>query len=139
MAHPKFQWANWEGFATWSLKFWNPMFKFIFNKIREQLDNGNVVFAIFVDLQKYWNSRASHNYPKLNHYGIRQVDRNWFSSYFQSRLLHVSINGLNFNFEYICCGASHSSINRSLSSSFCWWNKVFNLTKNQLKRIMKTI
>ena len=72
------------------------------DKIREQLDNGNFACRIFVDLQKAFDTvDCDILIQKLNHYGIRGVGNNWFSSYLQNRLLYVSINGFNFKFEHI--------------------------------------
>ena len=72
------------------------------DKIRKQLDIGNFSCKIFIDLQKAFDMVA-HDIltQKLNHYGIRGVANNWFSSYLPNRLQHVSINGFNFNLEHI--------------------------------------
>ena len=47
---------------------------------------------------------------KVNHYGIRGVANNWFSSYLQNRLQYVSINGFNSKLEHIHCGVPQGSI-----------------------------
>ena len=47
--------------------------------------------------------------PKLNHYDIREVAKNWFSSYLQNRLQYVSINGFISKLEHIDCGVSQGS------------------------------
>ena len=55
------------------------------NKIREQLDSGNVACRIFVDFQKKFDSGDYDIViKKLNHYGIKGVGNNWFSSYLQN-------------------------------------------------------
>ena len=46
----------------------------------------------------------------MNHYGIRGVANNGFSSYLQNRLQYVSINGFNSNLEHINCGVPQGSI-----------------------------
>ena len=47
----------------------------------------------------------------MNHYGIRHVANNWFSSlYLHNRLAYVSVNGFNFNLEHIHCGDPQASI-----------------------------
>ena len=65
-------------------------------KIREQLDIGNFTCGIFVDLQRAFG-KVDHEIliQKLNHFGIRGVANNWFSSYLQNRSQYVSINGFS--------------------------------------------
>ena len=46
----------------------------------------------------------------MNHYGIRGVANNLFSSYLSYRSQYVSINGFNSNLEHIHCGAPQGSI-----------------------------
>ena len=81
------------------------------DKIREQLDSGNFVCEIFVDLQKDFDT-VGHEILiyKLNQYGIRGVANNWFSSYLQNRLKNVSVNGFNSSLEHIHCGVPQDSI-----------------------------
>ena len=57
------------------------------DKIREQLDKGNFACGIFVDFRKAFDI-ADHEIliQKLNHYGIRGIANNWFSSYFKIEL-----------------------------------------------------
>ena len=45
----------------------------------------------------------------MNHYGIREVANNWFSSYLQNQSQYISINGFNANLEYIDCGVPQGS------------------------------
>ena len=54
--------------------------------IRKNLDEGKVVFCIFVDLQKAFET-VDHNIllAKLKHYGICSVTNDWFKSYFSDR------------------------------------------------------
>ena len=58
---------------------------YLTEKIREQLYSGNFACGIFVDLQKPFDT-VDHDIliQRLNHYGIRGVVNNWFSSYLQN-------------------------------------------------------
>ena len=78
------------------------------DKIIEQLDSGNFTCGIFVD--SFDTVDLDILIQKLNHYVIRGVASNWFSSYPQNRLQYVSINGFNSKLEYIHCGVPQGSI-----------------------------
>ena len=80
------------------------------DKIRRQLHSGNFACVIFFDLQKVFDT-VDHDIliQKLNHYGIRGVANNLFSSYLQ-KLEYVSINSFNSKFEHIHCGVPEGSI-----------------------------
>ena len=55
-------------------------------RIQSQLDKGRVGVGVFVDLQTAFDT-VDHQIlcHKLNHYGIRGVANQWFSSYLSSR------------------------------------------------------
>ena len=50
----------------------------------------------------------------MNHYGVRGVDNNRFSSYLQNRLQYVSINGFNFKLKHIHYVVPQGSVQRPL-------------------------
>ena len=60
--------------------------------IRSALDKGEIVCGVFIDLQKAFDT-VDHNIllSKLNHYGIRGVTHDWFTSYLRNRKQFVSI------------------------------------------------
>ena len=61
--------------------------------IRKELDKGNIVCSIFVDLQKAFDTvKRDILLAKLEHYGIRGVANELFKPYFFDRKQFVSIN-----------------------------------------------
>ena len=62
--------------------------------IRKNLDKGNIVCGIFVDLQKAFDTVENDILlAKLEHYGICGMANNWFKSYLFNGKQFVSING----------------------------------------------
>ena len=47
---------------------------------------------------------------KLNHYGIRGIANNWFSTYLKNRKQFVSINGFSSDLQNTLCGVPQGSI-----------------------------
>ena len=73
--------------------------------IIKALDNGNVVCAVLVDLEKAFDT-VDHQIPlaKLNHYRIHGVSNDWFKSYLSNRNQYVSINGYEPGLATLNCG-----------------------------------
>ena len=80
-------------------------------KIRKALDNNNFACGIFIDLKKAFDT-VDHNIllSKLEHYGIRGVANNWFSSYLSNRQQHVSIEGFNSSKLSVNIGVPQGSV-----------------------------
>ena len=69
----------------------------ITDNIRKALADGNIGCAVFVGLQKAFDT-VDHQIllAKLNHYGIRGVSNDWFESYLSNLNQYVSINSFGF-------------------------------------------
>ena len=77
----------------------------------EQLDKGNCACGIFVDfLKAFENVEHQILIQKLDHYCIRGIANNWFSSYHQNRTQFVSISGFDSGVNAICCVVPQGSI-----------------------------
>ena len=61
----------------------------IVENIRESLDKGEFACGVFVDLQKAFDT-VDHEIllSKLEHYGIRGIEKNWFKSYLSNSICH---------------------------------------------------
>ena len=83
----------------------------ITENIRHALDNKQVACGIFVDLQKAFDT-VNHNIllQKLNHYGIRGLANDWFSSYLSNRTQFVSILGFDSDPKCIKHGVPQGSV-----------------------------
>ena len=83
----------------------------ITENIRKALDDGNIGYGVFVDLQKAFDTVDHHILlAKLSHYGIRGVSNDWFKSYLSNRSQYVSINGYDSGLAAINCGVPQGSV-----------------------------
>lgn len=74
----------------------------IIDNIRTQIDEGNYVIGIFLDLSKAFDS-VNHKIllQKMNHYGIRGLVLDWFQDYLSNRKQVVCINS-TLSEEIVC-------------------------------------
>ena len=79
--------------------------------IRQALDNKKLACGVFVDLQKAFDT-VNHDIliAKLDHYGIRGLANDWFSSYLKNRSQYVSILGYNSSTKPINHGVPQGSV-----------------------------
>ncbi|MEM6831004.1 MAG: reverse transcriptase family protein [Bacteroidota bacterium] len=87
----------------------------LIERIRQCLDKNQYAVGIFVDLQKAFDT-VDHKIlcRKLNHYGIRGVANQWFSSYLSFRSQFVSLADAKSDLCYIQHGVPQGSVLRPL-------------------------
>ena len=62
-------------------------------EIQDTCDKGALSYEIFLDFQKTLDSVNYHILlSKLEYYGVRNISKNWFSSYLDNRTQYVTIN-----------------------------------------------
>ena len=83
----------------------------ILDKIQSSVESGLFSCGVFLDLRKIFDTV---NHPilldKLEHYGIRGVAKEWFSSYLRNRKQFVSINNTCSDYLDITCGVPQGSV-----------------------------
>ena len=79
--------------------------------IKETIDKSMFGCGVFIDLQKAFDT-VNHSIllKKLEHYGIRGVGLDWFSSYLSNRKQYVSVNGATSDYLDITCGVPQGSV-----------------------------
>ena len=83
----------------------------ITDTIRRLVDEKNVVFSLFIDFKKAFDTvdHAILLY-KLNHYGIRGHANKFFNSYLSNRSQFTTVNGISSNPRRINCGVPQGSV-----------------------------
>ena len=68
------------------------------------------MYGVFIDLQKAFDT-VNHEIllEKLNHYGIRSKENNWFCSFLTNGKHYVSINGFFSQTKDVRCGVLQGS------------------------------
>ena len=79
--------------------------------IKSTIDNGNYGCAVFIDLKKAFDT-VNHSIlsKEMEHYGIRGIALNWFTSYLSNRKQYVSVNGHTSEYLNISCGVPQGLI-----------------------------
>ena len=79
--------------------------------IREMVDKGNMVGAVFIDLSKAFDT-LSHSIliEKLSAYGVRNGELLWFTEYLFSRQQFVQVDGYSSDSTYVLTGVPQGSI-----------------------------
>ena len=83
----------------------------ITEKIKETIDNKKYGCGIFIDLSKAFDT-VNHEIllRKMEHYGIRGVALDWFTSYLSNRKQYVYLNGEPSQLDNITCGVPQGSV-----------------------------
>ena len=83
----------------------------IIEQIRTNLDNKTFSAAVFIDLEKAFDT-VNHCIllKKLDHYGINNIANRWLGSYLSNRMQNVSLNGASSENQPITCGVPKGSI-----------------------------
>ena len=83
----------------------------ILDKIQSAVESGLFSCGVFLDLSKAFDT-VNHSIllDKLEHYGIRGITKEWFSSYLRNRKQFVSINNTCSDYLDITCGVPQGSV-----------------------------
>ena len=73
----------------------------------QNFGNNELTGLVFIDLKKAFDTKLL--LEKLAHYGIRNVEQRWFSSYLTNRRRFCGENGKLSSMEDISCGVPQGS------------------------------
>ena len=81
------------------------------DNIRKELDRGNLVGAVFIDLSKAFDT-VGHSIilSKLTSYGINGNELNWFTNYLFNRTQQVVKDSVKSDSMHVTCGVPQGSI-----------------------------
>ena len=81
------------------------------DKITAAMDSSSYSIGIFIDLSKAFDT-LNHSIllAKLNHYGIRGLALDWFTSYLNNRYQYVEYHGNKSSHLNITCGVPQGSV-----------------------------
>ena len=83
----------------------------IVETIQSHLDKNKFCVGVFVDLKKAFDTVDHHILlQKLEHYGIRGVANEWFSSYLKNRAQFVSIGNVSSTIKELLTGVPQGSV-----------------------------
>ena len=79
--------------------------------IKETIEKSMFGCFVFIDLQKAFDT-VNHSIliNKLEHYGIKGIGLDWFSSYLSNCKQYVSVNGATSDYLDITCGVPQRSV-----------------------------
>ena len=76
-----------------------------------QVMNAKFGYGVFIDLKKAFDT-VNHSIllNKMEHYGIRGITLDWFTSYLSKRMQYASINGHISEYRHMSCGVPQASV-----------------------------
>ena len=79
--------------------------------IKKTSGDGMFGCGVFIDLQKAFDT-VNHSIllKKMEHYGVRGIALDWFTSYLSDRKQYVSVNGYTSDYLNISCGVPQDSV-----------------------------
>ena len=80
-------------------------------EIQDACDKDALACGVFLDFQKAFDS-ANHDIllSKLEYYGVRNLSKDWFSSYFNNRTQFVTINTKRSSNTFVTHGVPQGSV-----------------------------
>ena len=83
----------------------------IIDNIIDELEQGNTVAGIYLDLSKAFDT-VDHSIliEKLHHYGIRGLPLEWLTDYLRGRNQYTVINGIKSKLNYVKYGVPQGSV-----------------------------
>jgi len=83
----------------------------VITMIKDKLFNKKIVMAVFMDLQKAFDT-VNFNIliDKLDHYGIRGVQLDWFKSYLMGRKQYTFVNNIESDTGITNCGVPQGTV-----------------------------
>ena len=87
--------------------------------MQEAYDNGQYACGIYVDFKKAFDT-VNHNIllDKLGHYGVREIENNWFKTYLTNKKQHVTVSGQISDNALIKFGVPQGSVLGPLHTLF---------------------
>ena len=82
-------------------------------------DNGQYACGIYEDFKKAFDT-VNHNIllDKLGHYGVREIENNWFKTYLTNKKQHVTVSGQISDNALIKFGVPQGSVLGPLHTLF---------------------
>ena len=99
----------------------------IITKIQQNIDRGFYSCGVFIDLKKTFDT-VDHFIllGNLEHYGVRGIMKDWFSSYLMNRYQSTQINCCISEKERVPCGVPQTISSPICSCIFSIFKKVMN-------------